>query len=1849
MNRMRPVPSALLLAILVSVSGCGRSVQQAEPSLFQDIVSAYTAGPVSSESAIRVRFVEDIVPGDRVQVPLERSPFSFDPRISGVAVWADSRTIEFRPRNRLPRGTSYAATLDLSALCSVERGRELFPFRFTTLEQSFEISFQGLESIAGRPPEHQQLGGEIVTADTEAGPDIRKMLRASHHGKDLPVSWVHNDGGRRHAFLVEGITRGPEPTVVAVEWNGVPIGVDKKGRQDVPVPALGTFAVLGTAAVAGEEACIEVRFSDPVDPAQDLRGLIAAGERTGLRYGMAENVVRVYSPEPWDGTVAVTVRPGIRNAAGKRLAEGTVSEVSFEESLPQVRFAGRGVILPTSQGLTIPIETNNLRAVIVRATRVYDKNIPQFLQVNELEGERELDRVGRTVWEKTIPLGFTPDQRNRWIRHGLDVSSLVEGDPDGLYRLQVYFRRPHVVYQCRDSAPGAGREAPEEALADWDQEQESSYWDTYGPGRNWREHFENRRNPCHPGYYWDYYDHSINAYRNFLVSDLGLIAKRGGDGSFFAAVTDLKTTGPVAGAEITLLDYQQQVLARSGTAADGTARMATERAPFLLVAQSRGRYGYLRLDDGQSLSVSQFDVSGAAVEGGMKGFIYGERGVWRPGDPIHLTFILLDTETTLPGDYPVRLELRNPRGQLVDTVNRKNPVNGFYTFRLRTDPDAPTGNWNVRIRAGGAEFTKLLKIETVMPNRLKIALDFGKGVRSLKGGRIEGDLSAAWLHGAPARDLKAAMELTLTADQTRFPKYGEYSFDDPARTFKPESHTVFDGTLDAAGRARFSSGIQVGGVSPGMLRADFTTRVFEPGGASSMDRVSLPYHPFDRYIGILAPPGDKERGMLLTDTRHPVRLVAVDNEGAPVAGSRVRVEVYKVKWRWWWEKGGESMAEYLGTPEYRPIQSGTVELADGTGVWDFEIKQPEWGRYLIRVSDLEGRHSSGRTVYVDWPGWAGRGRSDSPGGATVLSFSSDKEEYRVGETVVLSIPAGQKGRGLVSLENGTRMLGSSWIETGEETVRYTFTATPEMAPNIYAHVTLLQPHLQTHNDLPIRLYGVVPIRVQDPGTRLEPVVGAPAEFQPDHPGTLTVREKNGRPMTYTVAVVDEGLLDLTRFATPDPWEHFYRREALGVRTWDLFDLVAGAYGGTLERMLAVGGGADAGPVGQKKADRFPPLVRFLGPFELGAGRENTHRIEIPQYVGSVRVMVTAGQGRAFGHADRSVFVRSPLMILGTLPRVLGPGEEVELPVSVFALGEKVREAAVDIAVEGPAEVVGPRSRKIAFDHPGEGLVAFRLRTQTRTGMVRVTLAAAGAGERARQTIELDIRMPSYRETLVADAALNPGRTWRQEAAFTGMEGTNEAWLEVSRIPPLDLARRLDFLIRYPHGCVEQVASAVFPQLYLSRLLELGTEREDEIQANVNAAIGRLQRYQLPGGGFAYWPGADEAHDWASSYVGHFFVEAGKAGYRIPGGVLGQWQKYQRGKALSWTRREPRSGLHQAYRLYTLALAGSPELGAMNRLKEMPGLEDEARWRLAAAFQMAGQPEAALELVEGASREVPEYRELSHTFGSTLRDKAMVLETLGIMDMVDEALPLAGEVSGMLGGDQWHSTHATAFALIALARLTVAREGEMALAYSWRGGGRESLRSALPVVQIPLPAPAGEAAVLELENSGTVTLYARLIRQGVPPPGAEKASRSRLDLKIRYRTLDNRELDPSELEQGLEFIIAVEVANTGYQGEYREVALTHMVPSGWEIRNLRMAPTGRFQDSGFDYQDIRDDRVYTYFSIGQGERKTFHMLANASYLGRFYLPPVGAEAMYDATINARVPGRWITVERPGAAP
>ncbi|WP_448699256.1 alpha-2-macroglobulin [Mucilaginibacter sp. AW1-3] len=1848
--------ACLVLFVLVAYSLQHLGTKNTVDRTFSKYIESYTSGIISKESSIRIKLT-DAARGAHVQnEALPDGIFDFTPAIKGKAYWVDAHTIEFKPEKHLDPDKSYSATFKLGKVITVSEHYQNFQFGFQTIAPDFSITFVGLQTSTRTSTDKMKLEGTVQTADAEKNELIEKLISVSYPS-EVHISWQHNPYNHTHNFTVDKISRAADQiTPLNVSWNGSPLNVTKTGSQQFEIPAIGDFRVLDIKAVQDQEQYVLVQFSDAIMVGQELNGLIGISNTTEPSYTIDGSTVKVYATERLDGDYTVSVNPGIENISHQKIKKTYTANVFFENKLPAVTIPGKGVILPSSGKLLMPFEAVNLNAVDVSIIKIYEDNVPQYFQNNDINGDNELRRVGKPIVQKTIRLdGDKAVNLNRKNRFMLDIDKLFRTEPGAIYRVIIGFRKEYSLYSCKDGGPVKVKGDDEEYYYDGEgnssggniSDEDDDFWskyDSYYPsGYRW----EDKANPCTDSYYakdkW--------ATRNIIASNIGLVAKRGTDNSMVVIATDILTAQPLSGIELDMQDYQKQIITKATTDSYGLAKFDIKRKPYLLVAKRGSERGYLKLDDGSALPLTRFDIGGEEVQKGVKGFIYGERGVWRPGDSIFVSFILEDKAKKLPADLPVEFNFYNPMGQLYARIAQSKSVDGFYSFHTATQVTDVTGNWTAKIKVGGATFTKNIKIETIMPNRLKLNLDFNGQTELTEGKNTEGKLSAKWLFGGTAQNLKAKVDAYLSSQKTEFKNFEGYDFDDPTKTFNTQVKTVFDGHLDADGNVAVNADVEADKEVPGQLKANFMVKVFEPGGNFSVNQTSLPYNVFPAYVGIKAPKGNALSGMLVTGQDHVFDIADVDTRGNLVNGTRtIEVELYKIKWHWWWDNSGNGVSNFTQNEYNKFVKSETITLVNGRGKWKMRINQPEWGRYLIKVKDDVSGHSTGKEIYIDWPNWAQRLQQDNPSEASMLSFTADKKNYRVGEDAVLTIPTPANGRALISFENGTKVLKTDWINTQKGETQYKFKVDETMAPNVFVNVTLLQPHSQTLNDLPIRMYGAIPLLVDNPATILKPVITMPDKIRPETRSAITVSEASGKEMTYTVAIVDEGLLDITNFKTPDPHQAFYAREALGIKTWDLFDYVIGAYGGDLERILSIGG--DAGGRNLNKnitVNRFKPVVKFMGPFHLNAGEKRTHPFTLPQYIGSVKAMVIAGHDGSYGFADKAVAVKKPLMILATLPRVLGPTEKIQLPVTVFATENNIKTVSVDIQSNAFSNLGGNNHQTVTFTKPGDQLVTFALDVKNFIGIGKVHVIARSGNETAAYDVELTVRNPNPGVTQILEKELNPGETWATPYTAVGMPGTNKTTMEASNIPPLNLAKRLSYLIEYPHGCVEQTTSSVFPQLFLAQLTDLSPAQKAFTEHNIKAGINKLTSFQLPGGGLSYWPDGGEANDWGTNYAGHFMLAAQAAGYAMPVGFMEHWKSYQKQKALTWapdSRSFYGADLDQAYRLYLLALAHVPELGAMNRLKEFPYLSVEAKWRLAAAYKLAGQPEVGFNMVANLPLTVKPYISMWGTFGSDLRDQAMILETLTLLGKKAQAAGLLRTVAARLSqGDDWYSTQTTAYSLVAIAEYCGKNASGNKLQFNYQVNSLHgNISSPSYIWQLPVSSATGKAV---FKNAGSNKLYVRVIQYGQPVTGEDVKPINNpdvLQMRIAYFTLKGIPVNPAQLKQGTDFVAQVNIRNPGKRGRYDNMALTQIFPSGWEILNTRMMDSGddAFKSAPSDYRDIRDDRVNTYFSLAEGKEATYYVTLNASYMGKYYLPATYCDAMYNASISALAKGQWVEV-------
>jgi uncharacterized protein YfaS (alpha-2-macroglobulin family) len=1843
----------LVAALFVLAAACKKQNSTETDNLFKfkDYISYHTNGNQSISKPITIVLAQQLDQFELTQ-ELPSDYLKISPKVDGKLVIENGRELLFQPSEYLKPNTEYTLNLKLNKLFEdIDSEFKTYTFSFKTIAPNFRINLGDLQSYN---KDWQYLTGTLDASDILDASKINSVLSVKQGEKNIPVKWDNTDENAQYfSFKIDSISRKTEDSELAINWTGDTYNIDNKGSETYTIPGKNKFLIIDARTTSAPNAVLTLNFSEPLKQDQNLNGLVTIENAESLRYEINGNVLSVYPSNRILGEVRINAFQGIKSEYGFTLKNDFSELVSFEQLKPAVRLISKGTILPNAASTPIYFETVNLSAVEVRVIQVYQDNMLQYLQNYDLTENYSPDfrPVGRRVAYKVIPLTKKGNENNSyWQAHGLDLSELINVNPGSLYRVEFSFKKEHTTYDCGEAA------STQESVNDYTLEQssddeslEEQYWNNeiYNY-RNYNYNWEERDNPCHS----DYYNYDRIAATNLLGSNLGLIVKKGNNRSHHFAVTNLLTTQPVANAKIKLYNYQQQLVGEVTTDASGLSVYDSDKGIAFAVAESNNNFAYAKLSDGNALSLSKFDVSGEQLQKGLKGFLYTERGVHRPGDVIHLTFALDDNANPLPQGHPVTLEVTDARGKLVqrnvlkegntpvsDNLYAKKEKN-FYYFPIPTDATAPTGNWSAKVIVGGAQFNKTLKVATVKPNRLKVDFAFDDEVLEANTNN-QGKATVKWLHGAPARNLKININATLSQTATAFPKYKDFIFQDPARTFNETELQWISSKLDANGVLNINKEINVNGNAPGMLKATFTTKVFEGGGDFSIDVFSKNLAPFSNFVGLRSPEA-KQYGSFLTDENNTFDVVTVDAQGNPSGNRKLKVQIFKIEWRWWWNRGYDNLSRYENATVHRPFKEMSLTTgSNGKANFNINIPDEEGGRYLIRVIDEVSGHATGRTAYF-YRNWWRRPATADTESSKILIFSTDKEKYTLGEEVVVTFPSDTGGRALLSIENGTEVLSQQWIETSAKETRATIPITAEMAPNAYINISLLQPHSKAKNDLPIRLYGVVPVMVENPATLLKPQIDMPEVLAPEKPYKVTISEANQKPMTYTLAVVDEGLLDLTRFATPDIHSSFYARQALGVKTFDIFDDVMGAYSVSADNIYAIGGGGIGAGAKNRKAQRFKPVVTYLGPFSLKAGEKVSHTIDMPNYVGSVRTMVVAGNpNSAYGNAEKTAPVRKPLMVLTSIPRKLSPGETVTIPVTVFAMESKVKNVKISIDAGKALEPINGTSKNITFDAVGEQIVNFDFKVNPATSFQTIKVTASGAGERASNETEIDVENPNPVTTKSELYTLDANGSQIISMETFGTSGTNEAFIEFSTLPPMDFSKRMDYLLRYPHGCVEQTTSAAFPQLFLGDVLDITFDKKKAIEKNIKAAITRLGDFQIPNGGLSYWPGYGNADDWGTSYAGHFMLEAKQEGYQLPLTFLSNWLRYQKNAARQWSNQSTyyNDDVSQAYRLYTLALAQQPELAAMNRLRETVNLSNEAKWRLAAAYALVGKKEVAQALTQKANINFKPNNYNYRTYGSVFRNRAMALETMVILNDSQQR-ELAVSLAKNLSSQQWYSTQETAFALLAMSKM-VAKNGGKSLDLTFTNNGKSiAVKTDRAIAQRELSVTKFKEEI-EIKNNQGNTIYATLTQSGKLPVGEELAQQQNLRLSVNYVDPLGNSINVDELRQGTEFQAQVSIFNSS--DDYIDnIALTHIVPSGWEIVDTSFAGGNSTNTSSADYVDTRDDRTHLYFDLGAKKSKTFIIKLNASFLGEYYLPGAQAEAMYDNNYQARNKGKWVKI-------
>ncbi|MCE5271727.1 hypothetical protein LLH00_10640 [bacterium] len=1762
----------------------------------EELISYLPAEVISAKGPIRIRFLNMEAEPRQFGVKISKRPLTFDPGIPGYLAWEDGNTLAYYPEEKLERGRQYTGTLDVTKLLPrIEVGA---PVTFTFRPADFELEKidAKLITVGDTSSRKMRLTGELTFSAAVKPEELRDKIVFTVD--DDRVDLRLDPGGDERTLLVrsEDIERTDEYRVARLTVDGSIAG-GKEYVQNYSIYPDQEFEVSSITTSEEDDPCgIDIQFTEPLDKSRDLSAFVAVDPEPegGMTVTVLDQTLRVRASFERGVDYRFELRPGVRSAAGACTRKTDVRNFQFRHLDPGLRFDQTGIFLPFSGKRSVSFRAMNLDSLVLDVQQVFASNLGQFLQVNQLDDSDpdrwyygDLQRVAKSVHTQVIRPGT---KRDIWERFELDLGQLLDSR-----------RKAAFVVQVRG----------------------------WSPSREW----------------------PYNSSKLLISTDLGLTAKWS-EKKLYVFVSSISGGGPVSGARVQLFSKQLQVLAGATTDSDGKVEFDLEDHDALYVAAEKGEDRSCLKTFQDSWRISGFETGGVEVDpAGVNAFIYTDRGVYRPGDTVHLSCVARNRDKPFPADHPVTLKLFNPRGQLIDTRVNSQGHNGLYCFDLAGNSTDMTGAWMAELLVGDRSFSHEIKVETVIPNRLKVELSLPDTVE-LKEFKVAVD--SRWLFGAPAAELKCEAEMWLRPVERRFKRYPEFVFTNPQLQFEQSRVDLWTGALDAGGKASFAARPTQEQTVPSALEGFVKVRVFEKGGNFTEEVKPLFVEAYDTYLGIQ--PLESRWGWMRAGQVQKVPLLVLDRSGAPVAGHQIKVRLYRNSRYWWWdfEWGRSDRFRFRDDDFTRCVSEAT--LSSGPEPVEFSFNPDYSGMYFLEARDEVSGHSTGWMFYAS--SWGSNARS-VPGRADVLNVLCDRKVYAPGETARLRVEAPGPGHALLTLEKGGEILWSRWqkVETGW--LEFDIPVTRQLLPNAYVSVSLLQAQSQRNNDLPLRLYGIVPLMVEDPKTRLPLKLALPDKLEPNRDFTVELSLEGGRDGWATVAVVDEGLLDLTDFTTPDPWKHFYAKQRLDVETSDLFDNVLDAVRGNIGQRYTIGGDFDSARrkrAAPEQGQRFRPVALFSGPVHIEAGRSVKVPLRMPGYIGAVRVMAVSLWDGAYGSQEKSVPVRTPLIVLPTVPRVIGPGEEFDLPVTVFALEGVPLSAQVRLETDSLLTRTGEPTRSLSFDKTGSQLVTFRLKAAEAVGQTRIKVSAVSGSNRSEETVNLTVRPSSPLVSRAREELLESGKPLTLDIPALGLPGTNSTRLVVNTLPELNLAYRLDQLIHYPYGCLEQTTSGAFPQLYLKDLAVLDKRQAEAVDDNINVALAKLRRFQLGDGYLAYWPGSNyrEDYSWTHAWAGHFMLAAREKGYYVPPGLLDSWIACTSRMVKKWPEQDWEYKV-MTYDLFLLALAERPQMSSMNWLREnhLDGLEEADRWLLAAAYHLAGRPDMARRLATVPSDNPRAYRETGRTFGSDFRDRALILYLADLMGDDLNAARLFQTVGARFSkANDYFSTQETAFALLAFGRYLHKHGGELSggqaqVSLSLDGGAAKPLEFSGGRCAVELT--GREGGKLKLNSSAGKPLYVVLQSDGVPLDPQIKTEEKGLRLKVDWMDEDGAALDPGALAQGRSFWALYTVERTSSE-ELSSLALSAVFPSGWEIDNLRLNEENRpdwmkkFNLGGEDYVDIRDDRVNWFFNLNDDsdQKRQFVIRLTATYSGRYTLPAASAEAMYDPRLFARVAGRSVTV-------
>lgn len=1478
----------------------------------------------------------------------------------------------------------------------------------------------------------------------------------------------------------------------------------------------------------------------------------------------------------------ITVRSGIPAANGEKTRASETFTARVGDRQPSLGFRGNTYVLPREGSQNLPLTSVNINAAKLTLLRINDRNLTQ--QINQrqitttLSGysiDELLNKSGEQMWEGEIAIAGKPNQE---ITTAVPVGQLLTRTQPGIYIIAA--------------------EPADKKVAN--QQNRATQW--------------------------------------VVVSDLGLTTFKGEDG-LNVFVRSLRSALPLGQVELHLFARNNKRLAKIVTNKTGYGRFDPGLLrgqgglePAALMAYGEGTdFNFLDLTQ-PAFDLSDRGVEGRTAPGPIDAFLYSERGVYRPGETVELMTLLRDNRGYGLAELPLTLKVIRPDQVEDQRLVLSDAKAGGYHTTLALASNARTGTWTVRAYTDpDAEPVGQLafQVEDFVPQRLKLKLATGADVLQ-PGKAAQVEVAGRFLYGAPAANLNTEAELILQQDSNPYPNYPGYHFGLVQERWDAKRYPVDLTSTDANGKAHAAIKLDTIPDINRPLQGQLRVSLFEPGGRPVNRTLTLPYRFQSFAIGIR--PHFKGDGV---DIGQPATfdIIALDRSGQRQEMRGLRAEFYREAYEYYWYFNNNRWDYRQIIRDSEPLTGQTLDISS-TRPAQVTLNSRDWGNYRLDVFDPKTGVASSVRFQVGW--FARPGDGDSP---DQLQISLDKPRYRPGETARIHVKAPFAGEALVTVASNKLWTARSFRLPPQGGI-LELPVDKRWSPGVYVTATAFRPAKAATKQGPGRAVGVTWLGLDLTDRTLQVNMDTPGQLRPRQRVELPVQiigAEPGKPTWLSMAAVDEGILQLTDFQSPNPVDYFLGKRRLGVDMLDLYGKIIEA--GGQPGKLRVGGGSDSAGRQQESLNmRTTETVSlFSGPVDLdGQGRANIS-LELPDFNGQLRLMAVAWNQQRLGQAESNVLVRDPLVTQAYLPRFLAPGDTSQLTFSVQNLDAKAGTYRLHLATEGVASLTKPEPWIFQVEDPKQQKTARKSYTLRgdKPGIGHLYLTVEGPdnfylSRHWRITVRPAQAIVNERRAL--RLAPNKGIQVTDKLLDEYIPGTGQLSLSFSTRPQLDAPGLLAQLQRYPYGCAEQTISSALPLLYINEITAAWDATDDSLEddpaSQVQQAIQQLLNDQRYDGAFGLWGVTSSANLWLTAYAMDFLTRAKEVGYLVP------IAPYQRGldRLKAFLAKNHFSDRHlatHAYALYVLARTQQAAIGDLRYLhdtylNELP--TTLARAQLGAALAHYGEQDRARKAFKAAILDTPPTLR-PDDFGSSLRDHAALVALLAEADLLPEQLPqLAEKLAASMNQRHYTSTQEQAWLLLAAQALVNKQSGALELSIN-----EQTIRAESNAYYVTPDAPE-LARGLNIANPGKKPLWYVISRSGVPekllPPAHEGFSLTR-----RFYDRSGQPVNLTQVRQN-DLLVAV-IKGTVVTQENHQALIVDLLPAGLELENARLGDGQNRQDfawlpqpSKTLHEEFRDDRYVAALNLDAKQRGfTLAYLVRAVTPGNYQLPAVFMEDMY----------------------